>query len=278
MRNKTLLRGDDGNINMCGSRTDLALELNEEVDKEDTAYKGVIVREQTDGITGIKITELTITNDEGERLFGKERGKYITIEAKDCCAGNIEYDAYLSRIITEKLYELIEPMITNNRSILVIGLGNRGITADSLGPCVADRLFINRHILRCSSDDYKLSALVPGVLAQTGMETSQIVKGITATSKPGVLIVIDALAARDIDRLNHTFQLSDRGINPGSGVGNHRSGITQKTIGVPVLAIGVPTVIELNNMFVTPKDVDLVIKEDAQILADSINDLLSMPA
>ena len=106
------------------------------------------------------------------------------------------------------------------------------------------------------------------------METSQIVKGIVATSKPGVVIVIDALAARNVEHLNKTFQISDRGINPGSGVGNHRSGITDKTIGVPVVAVGVPTVIEMNNMFVTPKDVDIVVKSNAQILSEAINDMV----
>lgn len=257
-----------------GSRTDLAVELNDTVDKKDTAYSGVKVREQTDGMTGIKITELTITGEEGGRLFNKERGVYITIEAQQCSDGDDGYNSSLSRIIAEQLENVAEPFIVNNKSILVIGLGNREITADSLGPQAVEKLFINRHIISCNSNEYRLSSLVPGVMAQTGMETSQIIKGIVATSKPGVVIVIDALAARNIEHLNKTFQISDRGINPGSGVGNHRCAITDKTIGVPVIALGVPTVIEMHNMFVTPKDVDIVVRMNAQILADAINDMV----
>lgn len=264
----------DNNFFSSQSRTDLAVELNETVDKEDTAYSGVKVREHTDGITGIKITELTITSKEGEKLFNKEQGTYITIEASEGSMGDSDYDASLIGIVTERLRDVVEPFIVNNRSILVIGLGNRDITADSLGPQVVDGLLVNRHIVTCNSNDCRLSSLVPGVMAQTGMETSQIVKGIVATSKPGVVIVIDALAARNVEHLNKTFQISDRGINPGSGVGNHRSGITDKTIGVPVVAVGVPTVIEMNNMFVTPKDVDIVVKSNAQILSEAINDMV----
>ena len=256
------------------SRTDLAVELNDTVDKEDTAYKGVKVREFTDGPTGIKISQLTITDKDGERLFNKEQGTYITIEASECCLGDEEYDNSLVNIITEQLFKLIEPLIVNNKNILVIGLGNRDITADSLGPNVVEGLLINRHIVNVTSDNYRLSSLVPGVMAQTGMETSQIIKGIVNTTKPGVVIAIDALAARSVNHLNKTFQISDKGIHPGSGVGNHRAGITSESVGVPVIALGVPTVIEMNNMFVTPKDVDIVIRANADILSDSINSLV----
>jgi spore protease len=262
-----------GNI-IGGDRTDLALELNESVDKEDTAYSGVKVREYTDGVTGIKITTLTITSREGERLFGKEMGTYITIEAQDCCHGDDEYDSRLAGIVSHHLRDIIEPIIVNNKSILVIGLGNRDITADSLGPRVVDGLLINRHIIATGNRDIRLSALIPGVMAQTGMETSQIVKGIVNTSKPGVVIVVDALAAMSVKHLNKTFQISDRGINPGSGVGNHRDGITAKTIGVPVVALGLPTVIEMNSMFVTPKDVDVVVQACAEIMAEAINEVV----
>lgn len=255
-----------------GGRTDLAVEMNDVTDMADTAYSGVKVREYIDGMTGIRITELNITGREGEKLLGKEKGLYVTIEAVDYCGGDAEYDESLTAIIRRYLLEVIEPLTVDNKSILVIGLGNREITADSLGPRVADSLIINRHLFDKAASVYRLSSLVPGVMAQTGMETSQIVKGIVNTSKPAVVIVVDALAAKSVRHLNKTFQISDKGINPGSGVGNHRCGITEKTVGVPVISVGLPTVIEMNNMFVTAKDVDIIIKASAQIIANAIND------
>jgi spore protease len=252
----------------------LAVEINEDIDKADSAYSGIKVYECTDGMTGIVITELTVTSAQGERLLGKEKGKYISIEAAEYGACDAEYDEALTGIISRYICDVIEPFTVNNKSLLVIGLGNRDITADSLGPRVADALFINRHIFDAKNNVYRVSALVPGVMAQTGMETAQIVKGIAATMKPGVVIVIDALAAKNIRHLNKTFQISDRGIKPGSGVGNHRNEITQSTVGVPVVSIGLPTVIEMNDMFVTIKDVDLVVKSSAQIIANAINDFV----
>lgn len=269
---------NNSGIVMSGSRTDLAVEMDEDADKSDSAYSGVIVRESTDGMTGIKITELDVTTSEGERLLGKEMGRYVTVEAPDFGAGDSGYDECLIQIISDCLAQMLAPITINNRSVLVIGLGNRDITADSLGPLAGSAILVNRHIydnrhIYGKNDvSYRLSALVPGVMGQTGMETSQIVKGIVATSKPGAVIVIDALAARNIRHLNATFQISDRGIRPGSGVGNHRDGITEKTVGVPVVSIGMPTVIEMNNMFVTPKDVDILVKASAQIIADAVNE------
>lgn len=233
-------------------RTDLALEMNEAVTEQDSRFRGVIVNEQVDDETGIKVTMLEIVNEHGEKLLGRQMGTYITIEAEELSEFDDLYNERAAEILADNIQELMYPYMRSNGSVLVIGLGNREVTADSLGPDVVERLLINRHILPAGDRNehpedggvLRLSALSPGVMAQTGMETAEIIKGIVKEVKPDMVIAIDALAARNTKRLNTTIQLSDKGIHPGSGVGNHRVGITQENIGVPVLAIGVPTVID----------------------------------
>ena len=198
--------------------------------------------------------------------------------------------------------------------MIVVGLGNRDVTADALGPNVVDNLTITRHMVkeygRAAYNQKKvhmISALVPGVMAKTGMETQEIIKGVVEMTKPDVVMVIDALAARSTRRLNRTIQISNAGIHPGSGVGNHRNALTEETLGVPVIAIGVPTVVdaativsdafekmmrlageepleiqddlftgldELYNMYVTGKDVDYEIKQISHIICNALNDAL----
>lgn len=279
-----------GNINI---RTDLAVELNEAVDKSDSRYGGVIVREHIDKVSLVKVTTLEIINEEGEKLFNRKAGIYITIEAEGLGENNDFYNERVIEIISRQIDALIRPCISKNNKLLVVGLGNRNVTADSLGPDVVDKLIINSHIHGEKDEiSVRLSALSPGVMAQTGIETSSIIKGIADEIDPGVIIVIDALAARNTQRLNKTIQISNRGINPGSGVGNHRTGITSDNIGVPVIAVGVPTVIDaatiigdvtkdyenipkhLSDMYVTPKDIDENIRITAEIIAESINELV----
>lgn len=279
-----------GNINI---RTDLAVELNEAVDKSDSRYSGVIVREHIDKVSLVKVTTLEIINEEGEKLFNRKAGIYITIEAEGLSENDDFYNERVIEIISGQIYALIRPCISKNNKLLVVGLGNRNVTADSLGPDVVDKLIINSHIHGEKDEiSVRLSALSPGVMAQTGIETSSIIKGIADEIDPGVIIVIDALAARNTQRLNKTIQISNRGINPGSGVGNHRTGITSDNIGVPVIAVGVPTVIDaatiigdvtkdyenipkhLSDMYVTPKDIDENIRITAEIIAESINELV----
>lgn len=279
-----------GNINI---RTDLAVELNEAVDKSDSRYSGVIVREHIDKVTLVKVTTLEIINEEGEKLFNRKAGIYITIEAEGIGENDDFYNERVIEIISRQIDALIRPCISKNNKLLVVGLGNRNVTADSLGPDVVDKLIINSHIHGEKDEiSVRLSALSPGVMAQTGIETSSIIKGIADEIDPGVIIVIDALAARNTQRLNKTIQISNRGINPGSGVGNHRTGITSDNIGVPVIAVGVPTVIDaatiigdvtkdyenipkhLSDMYVTPKDIDENIRITAEIIAESINELV----
>ena len=279
-----------GNINI---RTDLAVELNEAVDKSDSRYSGVIVREHIDKVSLVKVTTLEIINEEGEKLFNRKAGIYITIEAEGLGENNDFYNERVIEIISRQIDALIRPCISKNNKLLVVGLGNRNVTADSLGPDVVDKVIINSHIHGEKDEiSVRLSALSPGVMAQTGIETSSIIKGIADEIDPGVIIVIDALAARNTQRLNKTIQISNRGINPGSGVGNHRTGITSDNIGVPVIAVGVPTVIDaatiigdvtkdyenipkhLSDMYVTPKDIDENIRITAEIIAESINELV----
>lgn len=279
-----------GNINI---RTDLAVELNEAVDKSDSRYSGVIVREHIDKVSLVKVTTLEIINEEGEKLFNRKAGIYITIEAEGLGENDDFYNERVIEIISGQIDTLIRPCISKNNKLLVVGLGNRNVTADSLGPDVVDKLIINSHIHGEKDEiSVRLSALSPGVMAQTGIETSSIIKGIADEINPGVIIVIDALAARNTQRLNKTIQISNRGINPGSGVGNHRTGITSDNIGVPVIAVGVPTVIDaatiigdvtkdyenipkhLSDMYVTPKDIDENIRITAEIIAESINELV----
>lgn len=146
--------------------------------------------------------------------------------------------------IRKLLESNIEKQADANTTLLVVGLGNRCITSDSLGPLVVDGLEVDYHIQTGQGRDGGMCAVIPGVMADTGLETADIIRGIAKQVKPSAVIAIDALAARNISRLNTTIQLSDRGINPGSGVGNHRVGINKDNIGVPVLALGVPTVID----------------------------------
>lgn len=248
-------------------RTDLAVEMNEEVSKNTGRLKGIIVNEHLDKKTGVLVTEIKITNKEGEQALGREQGSYITIEADCISFDDGEYQLKTAQILSSYIRRLIEDelrvneMDNRNCKILVVGLGNREVTSDSLGPMVIDHLEITqeqdnqaeevmderKHFHKNKKGQgihYTISALSPGVLAQTGMETAHIIKGIVKETKPDVVIAIDALAARNSKRLNATIQLSDRGIHPGSGVGNHRTGLTKAFIGVPVLAIGVPTVID----------------------------------
>jgi len=224
-------------------RTDLALEANEQVQKSDTKLKGIIVKEDYNKKLGVLVTRLTVTNKLGEKAINKPMGNYITIESSKLACGDEEYNNQIAEIIAKNILDLIKDHLTQKKlSILVVGLGNRDVTPDSLGPDVVDNIFIDRHYNE--EGDIVLSGMVPGVMAQTGMETAEIIKGIVNEAKPHIVIAIDALAARNSSRLNTTVQLSDKGIHPGSGVGNHRTGITEETIGVPVIAIGVPTVID----------------------------------
>ena len=225
-------------------RTDLALEVNEEVSGSEGKLNGVIVDNDIDKESNIKITTLKITNSHGAKILGKAMGTYVTIEAEELSNCDEDYSKKASDILEIYIKKLLDGMIPNTSkcSLLIVGLGNRQVTADALGPLVVENLSVNHHIYK--DNTVTLAALSPGVMAQTGMESMEIVNGIVKETKPDVVIAIDALAARNTKRLNRTIQVTDTGINPGSGVGNHRHGLNEKSIGVPVIAIGVPTVVD----------------------------------
>ena len=234
-------------------RTDLALEQKERFEADNVEIPGVVLEENYDEEREIRVTTVRITTENGARTMGKPVGNYITLEAPKLAVPDEDYHREISEKLADHMEELLHENHLTGRdiSVLVVGLGNRQVTPDALGPYVADNLCVTRHIVReygkyaMGKDRVDpLSAIVPGVMGQTGMETVEIIRGVVKETKPDVVIAVDALAARNSKRLNRTIQLSDTGINPGSGVGNHRNAITKETVGVPVIAIGVPTVVD----------------------------------
>lgn len=231
-------------------RTDLALEEKERFESDNVEVQGVVLEEKYDEEREIKITKVIIETENGAKTMGKPVGTYITLEAPNMTVPDEDYH----REISEELAKMIESLIKKKKkeyNVLVVGLGNREVTPDALGPYVADNLVVTRHIIKeygkyamGEKNVHMVSAIVPGVMGQTGMESVEIVNGIVKETKPDFLIAIDALAARSTKRLNRTIQIADTGIHPGSGVGNHRGGITKETLGIPVIAIGVPTVVD----------------------------------
>ena len=234
----------------------------------------------------VNASRLEIKTSEEKRLLGRPRGRYITLEFPDI---SFEDPENLREIIRDELEYLLPE---RDGLILAAGLGNTEITPDALGPAVARGIFATRHIptelTKAAGLDLlrQVSVITPGVLGQTGIEAGELIKAAAEKIKPAAVIVIDALAAQSGDRLFKTVQLCDTGISPGSGVKNNRGEISEKTVGVPVIAIGVPTVIDADTlserltgispekkseMFVTPKDVDMLTQRLAKLLAEAIN-------
>ena len=278
-------------------RTDLALEARERYE-EDVEIRGVSVEETYDEKRDIRATTVHIESENGAKAMGKPIGVYITLEAPKLSEPDKDYHREVSEVLAVYLQELLGTK--EERSVLVVGLGNREVTPDALGPEVVGNLRITRHVVKEygkaafeKEKVHMVSGIGPGVMAQTGMETLEIVRGVVEETQPDVVVAIDALAARSSKRLNRTIQISDAGIHPGSGVGNHRHSLTRETIGVPVVAIGVPTVVDaativydavrdrnavppgLNSMFVTPKDIDETIKHLSFTISEALNIALS---
>ena len=292
-------------------RTDLALEATESMDKADGRLKGVKVEEYYLEEEDIRVTKVLIETKNAAKCMGKPVGTYVTMEAPALIEPDEDYHREIAECLAKELLQIL-PNANTEQSILVVGLGNREVTADALGPQVVDNLYVTRHILReygkaaynCKKM-HQISALEPGVMAKTGMETAEIVKGVVDETGPDVVIVVDALAARSTRRLNRTIQITNTGIHPGSGVGNHRHALTEESLGVPVIAIGIPTVVDaativgdaleklleeetdpecvkykdrqklcfsdLNNMYMTGKDIDAVIKRVSFTVSEGIN-------
>ncbi|MEY8236338.1 GPR endopeptidase [Lachnospiraceae bacterium 66-29] len=231
-------------------RTDLALETREKFKEDNVEIKGVRVEEEYHREKEIKITTMVIETENGAKAMGKPKGTYITLEAANMDSQDEDYHREISLELARIIKRLL-PEGKNTFSVLVAGLGNREVTPDALGPRVVDNMMITRHVLKefgkyafGEQEVNAVSGIVPGVMAQTGMESQEIIRGVIKQTKPDVMIAIDALAARSTRRLSRTIQITDTGINPGSGVGNHRHGLSKETVGIPVIAIGVPTVVD----------------------------------
>ena len=230
-------------------RTDLALEEREGLKEQAKEVSGVSFRKWKGKTEDVQITEVKVLNEAGAEILGKPVGSYLTLEADRLLLPDEDFHSEVSDELANVLKELAEhalgkkegekkkaPFLHGQPVILVAGLGNQSVTPDSLGPRTVNNLSV-------SQNETGLKAIAPGVMAQTGMETARILSGIIREIKPDLVIAIDALAARSIRRLGTTIQLTDTGIHPGSGVGNHRHSLTKETLGIPVLAVGVPTVV-----------------------------------
>lgn len=231
-------------------RTDLALEAREMLSKKVSEdIPGVLVETSED--QDMIITRVNITTSDAERMMGKMRGKYITIEAPGLRYKNTPLQQKIMNALANELAEMIN--LPRNATVLIVGLGNWNVTPDALGPRAAHKIVVTRHLQEMLSPELKdgvrsVCAISPGVLGITGMETGEIIQGIVNKIKPSLVIAIDALAAASSQRVITTVQLANTGINPGSGVGNKRFGLTEATLGVPVVAIGVPTVVHASTI------------------------------
>lgn len=304
-------------MNADTSRCDLAIEAHEMLaagSAGDFNIRGVTVESSNeDGY--IKVTRVRVDNESGAAELGKPVGSYITIEMPARFYGQQEIYEQMCQRCAKELKSITQQKLGgDDDTVLVIGLGNRNITADALGPKVISSLMITRHLRKYIPDEIDegirpVCAIAPGVLGTTGMETEEIVRALAEQINPKMVVVIDALCSGRVERLNTTIQITDTGITPGAGVGNKRKTINQETLGVPVIAIGVPTVVdaatiaaagidialksrgndfsnneaeryneireaiepEFGNMVVAPKDVDSIIDDISSVIANGIN-------
>ncbi|ABY93360.1 MAG: Germination protease [Caldanaerobacter subterraneus] len=304
---------------MYSIRTDLAVEARE-------LYKGREipgVRVDEKHLEGIKVTKVKILNEEGEKAMGKPVGDYITIEAPGLIERDLDLEEEVAKVLADIIKEIAN--LTENTQVLVVGLGNWNVTPDALGPRVVSNIVVTRHLKEYAPQQFgdeirSVSAISPGVLGITGIETAEILKGVVDRIKPDLIITIDALASRRLERLSTTIQISNTGISPGSGIGNRRLSITEQSLGIPVIAIGVPTVVDavtiandtieylteellkhtkeespfyevlknmsqqekysliqevltpyVHNLVVTPKEIDLLVRNIASIISRGIN-------
>ena len=235
---------------MYNFRTDLAVERT-------NIYRKANKLEEIDGIEteeqevneNIKVSRVKITNNNGEQAIGKKKGVYVTIDLKDLKLADEGDIQKASDTLSNELKVIVQNHVQEKDDIMVVGLGNIYVTPDSLGPKVINEIDVTRHIIKylpqyIDENARPVTAISPGVLGTTGIETYEILKGIVDNVKPKLIIVIDALASRSIERISSTIQISDTGIVPGAGVGNTRQEISEKTLGIPVIALGIPTVVE----------------------------------
>ncbi len=287
-------------------RTDLAMEAAQAAGN----IPGVEVLND-EVMPGVNRSRVTVINEEGEKAIGKKKGIYVTIEAQQLARGDAELDEHCAIALANEIRSMAGDAL--NGVVLVVGLGNRMVTPDALGPAVCDAVFVTRHIHEYAPDgiDERLgnvSAIAPGVLGMTGIETGEVIEGVVEHMKPSLVIAVDSLASRSLERVRTTIQIANTGIAPGAGIGNKRKALDQETLGVPVLALGIPLVVyaatvaqdlmetamnkmpsdislrpsvqrmldammdvEGADMIVTPKEIDKVVSDVARIIADALN-------
>lgn len=270
-------------------RTDLALEKRELLGREEP--EGVESEESDQG--GVKFTKIRVINEKGSEALGKPIGTYITAEIPELMKNPVTDEDMIEAVAAQ-----LRSLLPKEGSILAVGLGNTRITPDAVGPKSVSMVLATRHIGKELSDEIGLGELrsvagfVPGVLGRTGLEAAESVKGLVGAVSPSAIIVVDALAARKLSRLGTTIQISDIGIIPGSGVGNARKEITERSVGVPVISVGIPTVVDVGtlvadltgsnseipsesrDMIITPREIDIVIERASELIGMSINKAL----
>ncbi|MBR5284015.1 MAG: GPR endopeptidase [Clostridia bacterium] len=268
-------------------RTDLALERHARMSESIPSLPGLQVNRHTEG--QIEVTEIRVTSPEAAHALNKPEGTYITLDLKS----KWQQDEDLILDMAHKLARALRPLLPKDGSILTVGLGNRMVTADALGPAALDKLIVTRHLQHTFPglfDELRtVAAIAPGVMGRTGMEPIELIAGIVDRLHPSAVIAIDALAAASLDRLGSSFQISTCGIIPGEGARSKRQALNRETLGVPVLAIGVPTVTDAATLacdlldlahpprlleegfLVTPGDIDLLILKAAKAVGYGIN-------
>ena len=295
-----------------GGRTDLAVELREDFKEDDERIKGVTIKEEYHKHRKVHVSTVRITDAAGAAAMGRSIGTYITIEAKGLTEGEEQLRRFVAETLAEQLLRLMDSVKKETKEVLVVGLGNREATPDALGPVAVDELVVTRHLILQLGEEFKkkyhltsFCAMAAGVLAQTGMESGELIKSVVREMKPDVVIAIDALASRSTERLGTTVQITDTGIYPGAGIGNNRQALNKDTLGIPVIAVGVPTVVDaatilqerMGNylrrkgvseaeceeiiqeakegdgqvLFVTPKGIDELVRRAGETVAEAIN-------
>lgn len=262
-------------------RTDLALERRDIYNKANNLENDLsgIECEEEKPDEKISITRVKIKDEEGEKALGKPIGEYITLDIKDMKYMEDEELEKIANSISKELKSVLDKHIKKSESVLIVGLGNEYVTPDSLGPKVASNLEVTRHVIKYCPQFVKegtreISAVSPGVLGVTGIETLEIVKGLVENVKPKLLIAIDSLCSKDMNRISSSVQIADTGIVPGGGIGNKREELSQNSLGIPVIAIGVPTVTMFPSdvdFIVTPKEIDGLIENMSEVISEAIN-------
>jgi len=282
-------------------RTDLAMELQKSVKKSVNGLSFHVEEPQK----GIRITRVAVESEEAEAALGKAQGKYVTLEAAEIGTRDPMLEEAMSHLMAQELMRIL-PEPGRNNAVLVVGLGNEQVTPDALGPRTVEKLMVTRHLLEMMPEamDKRIRpvcAIAPGVLGETGIETAEVVRGVVDRIHPCAVVAVDALASRDSQRIGAAIQISDAGLQPGSGVGNRRMELNRETLGCPVIAIGIPTVVcaativrdalqqlsgsdemadeameklgreALPGLVVTPREVDVLVEDAARRLAMGLN-------